>query len=78
MKKIVLILILIIFQSCSFNNDSVYWNEQNKKKINEKKNLIEIIEKSKDITLMSLNEYKIYLDDYIKKSKYPDITRWKI
>jgi len=75
MKKIILILILIIFQSCSFNNDSVYWNEQNKKKINEKKNLIEIIEKSKDITLMSLNEYKIYLDDYIKKSKYPDITR---
>ena len=75
MKKIVLILILILFQSCSFNNDSVYWNEQNKKKINEKKNLIEIIEKSKDITLMSLNEYKIYLDDYIKKSKYPDITR---
>ena len=75
MKKIVLILILIIFQSCSFNNDSVYWNEQNKKKINEKKNLIEIIEKSKDITLMSLNEYKIYLDYYIKKSKYPDITR---
>ena len=45
------------------------------KKNNEKKNLIEIIEKSKDITLMSLNEYKIYLDDYIKKSKYPDITR---
>ena len=75
MKKIVLILILILFQSCSFNNDSVYWNEQNKKKINKKKNLIEIIEKSKDITLMSLNEYKIYLDDYIKKSKYPDITR---
>ena len=75
MKKIFLILILIIFQSCSFNNDSVYWNEQNKKKINEKKNLIEIIKKSKDITLMSLNEYKIYLDDYIKKSKYPDITR---
>tara|TARA_B100001027_G_scaffold129105_1_gene89256 strand:+ start:315 stop:539 length:225 start_codon:yes stop_codon:yes gene_type:complete len=74
MKKIVLILILIIFQSCSFNNDSVYWNEHNKKN-NEKKNLIEIIEKSKDITLMSLNEYKIYLDDYIKKSKYPDITR---
>ena len=75
MKKIVLILILILFQSCSFNNDSVYWNEQNKKKINKKKNLIEIIKKSKDITLMSLNEYKIYLDDYIKKSKYPDITR---
>jgi hypothetical protein len=27
---------------------------------------------------MSLDEYKIYIDDYIKKSKYPDIARWKI
>ena len=75
MKKINLILILTIFQSCSINNGSVYWNEHNKKRINEKKNLAKIIKKSKDITLMSLKEYKIYIDDYIKKSKYPDITR---
>jgi len=75
MKKINLILMLLIFQSCSLNNDSVYWNENNKKRINEKKNLAKIIKKSKDITSMSLNEYKIYIDDYIKKSKYPDITR---
>ena len=75
MKKINLILMLLIFQSCSLNNDSVYWNEKNKKRINEKKNLAKIIKKSKDITSMSLNEYKIYIDDYIKKSKYPDITR---
>ena len=75
MKKINLILIFMIFQSCSLNNDSVYLNEQNKKRINEKKNLSNIIKKSKDITLMSINEYKIYIDDYIKKSKYPDITR---
>ncbi len=75
MKKINLILILIIFQSCSFNNDSAYWNKHNKKKIKEKKNLAKIIKKSNDITLMSLNEYKIYIDDYIKKSKYPDIAR---
>ena len=75
MKKINLILILLIFQSCSLNNDSVYWNENNKKRINEKKNLAKIIKKSKNITSMTLNEYKIYIDDYIKKSKYPDITR---
>ena len=75
MKKINLILILLIFQSCSLNNDTVYWNEHNKKRINEKKNLAKIIKKSKDITSMSLNEYKIYIDDYIKKSKYPDITQ---
>ena len=75
MKRIDLILILIIFQSCSLNNDSAYWNEHNKKKVNEQKNLAKIIKKSKDITLMSVNEYKIYIDDYIKKSKYPDLGR---
>ena len=75
MKKINLILILIIFQSCSFSNDSAYWNEHNKKKVKEQKKLAKIIKKSKDITLMSLDEYKIYIDDYIKKSKYPDIAR---
>ena len=75
MKKINLILILIIFSSCSFSNDSAYWNENNKKKINEKKNLAKIIKKSKDITSMSLNEYKVYIEDYVKKNKYPDITR---
>ena len=75
MKKINLIFILIIFQSCSFNDDTTYWNEQNKKKNIEQKNLAKIIKKSNDITIMSLNEYKIYIDDYIKKSKYPDLTQ---
>ena len=75
MKKINLILILIIFSSCSFSNDSAYWDEYNKKKVKEQKKLAKIIKKSNDITLMSLDEYKIYIDDYIKKSKYPDIAR---
>ena len=75
MKKINLILIFIIFQSCSYINDSKYLKKDNKKRINEQKSLAKIIEKSKDITLMSINEYKIYIDDYIKKSKYPDLER---
>ena len=75
MKLIQIILILIIFQSCSLNNESKYWNEHNEKKIAEQKDLIEIIKKSNDITKMSLEEYKIYIDDYTKKSKYPDITQ---
>ncbi len=75
MRKINLILILIIFSSCSFSNDSAYWDEYNKKKVKEQKKLAKIIKKSNDITLMSLDEYKIYIDDYIKKSKYPDIAR---
>ncbi len=75
MKFIKIFLILIFLQSCSLNNDSKYWNEQNKKKIAKQKDLLEIIKKSNDITKMSLDEYKIYIDDYTKKSKYPDITQ---
>jgi hypothetical protein len=25
---------------------------------------------------MTLEEYEIYIDDYTKKSKYPDISKW--
>ena len=32
-------------------------------------------EKTDDITSMTLNEYEIYIDDYTKKSKYPDISK---
>ena len=73
--KIVIILIFLFLQSCSLNNDSKYWNEHNEKKKIEQKNLLEIIKKSNDITKMSLDEFKIYIDDYTKKSKYPDITQ---
>ena len=75
MKYFNIILLLIIFQSCSFNYDSKYWNEHNEKKIEDQKKFFEIIEKSNDITLMSMTEYKIYIDDYTKKSKYPDISK---
>jgi hypothetical protein len=27
---------------------------------------------------MSLKEYEIFIEDYTKKSKYPNITQWKI
>jgi hypothetical protein len=26
---------------------------------------------------MTYDQYKIYIDDYTKKSKYPDINQWK-
>ena len=38
------------------------------------KKLPEVIKKSEDITSMTLEEYEIYIDDYTKKSKYPDIN----
>ena len=73
--KIFLYLIFFMFISnCSLNSESKYWTEDTIKKKAENKKLIEIIGKSNDIRLMTVDEYEIYIDDYSKKSKYPDIN----
>ena len=75
--KIFLYLVFFIFISnCSLNSESKYWTEDNEKKKSENIKLIEIIGKSNDIRSMTVEEYEIYIDDYIKKSKYPDINKW--
>ena len=74
--RLILCLFLIIFlNNCSLNKDSQYWTEDSIKKKDEQKNLSKILKKSKDITSMTLEEYKIYIEDYTKKSKYPDISK---
>ena len=75
MKFFNMAIILSLFQACSFNDDSKYWNEHNDNKIADKKKLIEIIKKSEDITLMTIDEYNIFIDDYVKKSKFPNISK---
>ena len=73
--KNIIFLIFLIFANCSFNNDSKYWSEDNEKRVESEKKLIEIKKKSSDITSMTLSEYELYVDDYTKKSKYPDVTK---
>ena len=75
MRSIRIFLFLIILASCSFNDNSRYWNEYNEKSITKEIELNEIIKKSKDITLITIDEYKIYIEDYTKKSKYPNIDK---
>jgi hypothetical protein len=65
----------IFIANCSLNNDSKYWSEDNNKKVEKEKELNEIKKKSSDITSMTLSEYELYIDDYTKKSKYPDISK---
>ena len=74
MKKILLITFGLILNSCSFNIDSVYWHEKKNKKIDKSKKLVEIMEKSNDIILMSFDEYQIYINNYAKRSEFPDIN----
>ena len=74
--KLIFILVLYLFLSnCSFNKDSKYWTEDIDKRNEDQRKLSEILKKSEDITTMTLQEYEIYIDDYTKKSKYPDISQ---
>ena len=81
MKIILILYIFFLLCNCSLNNDSKYWTEEHlswkEKKIKnkiDKKKIPKILEKSDDITTMTLDEYEIYIDDLTKKSKYPNIN----
>jgi hypothetical protein len=75
MRLVFIFFIFFILNNCSLNKDSTYWSEDVVKKSEDKKKLLKVLKKSEDITDMSYDEYKIYIDEYAKKSKYPDINQ---
>ena len=75
MKLAFIFFIFFLLNNCSLNKDSKYWTEDVVKTSEDQKELTEVLKKSEDITNMSYDEYKIYIDDYTKKSKYPDINQ---
>ena len=75
MKFTFILSLLLILSNCSLNKDSKYWTEDVEKRKETKKKLSQILKKTDDITTMTLEEYKIYIDDHTKKSKYPDISQ---
>ena len=75
MRLILSLFLLLFLNNCSLSKDSQYWTEDTIKKKDDQKKLSKILKKSKDITTMTLEEYKIYIEDYTKKSNYPDISK---
>ena len=75
MRLTLSLFLLLFLNNCSLNKDSQYWTEDTIKKKDEQKKISEILKKSNDITTMTLEEYKIYIEDYTKKSNYPDISK---
>ena len=75
MKLTLILIIFLLLNNCSLNKDSKYRTEDVVEKKDDKKKLSEILKKSENITTMTMEEYKIYVDDYTKKSKYPDISQ---
>ena len=70
-----LLTFLILLSNCSLNSDSEFWTEKTTEKNDANNELLLILNKSNDITSMSFNEYKIYVEDYLKSSNYPDINK---
>ena len=75
MKLFLIFLIILFLNNCSLYKDSKYLIKDVVKKSKDQKKLTEVLKKSEDITNMTYDEYKIYMDDYTKKSKYPDINQ---
>ena len=75
MKLVFIFFIILFLTNCSLNKDSKYWTEDVVKKSEDQKKLPEVLKKSDVLTNMTYDEYKIYIDDYTKKSKYPDINQ---
>ena len=75
MKFVFIFFIILLLNNCSLNKDAKYWTEDIVKTSEDQKELTEVLKKSEDITNMSFEEYEIYIDDYTKKSKYPDINQ---
>jgi hypothetical protein len=75
MSRLLFLISFLFLSNCSLDKNSEFWNEDLiKKKENEQK-ISKILEKSADITSMTIEEYELYIEEYTKKSKYPDISK---
>ena len=75
MKFIFILSLFLLLNNCSLNKDSKYWTEDVEKRNENKKKLSKILKNTNDIRTMTLEDYKIYIDDYTKKSKYPNLSK---
>jgi len=74
MKMIFLILILIGLTNCNSVTKLNFLKEKsNIKEVSERK-LKKIFEKSNNLISLSFEEFEIFIDQYVKKSKYPDLN----
>ncbi|KRO59923.1 MAG: hypothetical protein ABS01_00810 [Pelagibacteraceae bacterium BACL5 MAG-120705-bin12] len=75
MSRLLFLISFLFLTNCSLNKNSEFWNEDMIiKKENEQK-ISKILEKSADITSMTVEEYELYIEEYTKKNKYPDISK---
>ena len=75
MKYISFFLFLVFLSNCSLDRDSSFWTKDGKKKVKIENELNKILKKSDNPMNMTFNEFEIFVNDYNKKSNYPDINK---
>ena len=75
MSRLIFVFFFLTLTNCSFHKNSEFWNEDPTKKKEDEQKISKILEKSNDITSMTMEEYELYIEEYTKKSKYPDISK---
>ena len=77
MNKFIFFFIFFLMNNCSFNQNSNFWTEQNEEKIKKEKIIKNIIDKSNNIMTLSIDEFEIYLDNYVENNDYPILSNEK-
>lgn len=75
MSRLLFVIFFLFLANCSLDKNSEFWNEDPIKKKENQQKISKILEKSADITSMTIEEYELYIEEYTKKSKYPDISK---
>lgn len=75
MSRLLFLISFLFLSNCSLDKNSEFWNEDPIKKKEDEQKISNILEKSNDITSMTMEEYELYIEEYTKKSKYPDISK---
>ena len=74
MKLALILFIFLLLNNCSLNKDSKYWTEEGVKKIEDQKKLSKVVKKSTDITTMTHEQYKIYIENLHASVYYRTIS----
>lgn len=75
MSRLLFLISFLFLSNCSLDKNSEFWNEDPIKKKENQQKISKILEKSADITSMTMEEYELYIEEYTKKNKYPDISK---
>ena len=75
MKIISFILFLLFLNNCSLNKNSKFWNKDPVNMANYNEKIEKIMNKSKDLISMTFTEFEIYMNEYNKTTKFPNISK---